>query len=254
MSWAAQRRFIIMLIIGSIIVALVATVFFTTFSQAPSCTDGIQNEGETGIDCGGPCPYLCTADEQPPTVLFTTALTNAAGRTDVVASIENKNANAAAKDVPYNVTLYDAKQLLLQTVSGTLDLPPGATETVFIPGVISGKQAVANAFLTIAPSAPRWFAMAADTRILPSVLNTVQSGSPNAPSVDATLGNGSSTTLTNVQVIVLVRDAQGSVIAASRTVVPSIPAQGQATAIFTWNNAFPNAPASIEVVPVIPLP
>jgi len=22
----------------------------------PSCTDGIQNQGETGVDCGGPCP------------------------------------------------------------------------------------------------------------------------------------------------------------------------------------------------------
>ena len=26
----------------------------------PSCTDGIQNQGETGIDCGGPCPNPCT--------------------------------------------------------------------------------------------------------------------------------------------------------------------------------------------------
>ena len=28
----------------------------------PSCTDGIQNQGETGIDCGGPCP-LCPASD-----------------------------------------------------------------------------------------------------------------------------------------------------------------------------------------------
>ena len=26
-----------------------------TISGAPSCNDGIQNQGETGIDCGGPC-------------------------------------------------------------------------------------------------------------------------------------------------------------------------------------------------------
>ncbi len=26
---------------------------------APTCSDGIQNQGETGIDCGGPCPNAC---------------------------------------------------------------------------------------------------------------------------------------------------------------------------------------------------
>ena len=28
--------------------------------NTPSCNDGIQNQGETGIDCGGPCPNVCT--------------------------------------------------------------------------------------------------------------------------------------------------------------------------------------------------
>ncbi len=31
-------------------------VVSTQTSQAPTCSDGIQNHGETGIDCGGPCP------------------------------------------------------------------------------------------------------------------------------------------------------------------------------------------------------
>ncbi len=30
----------------------------------PTCDDGIQNQGETGIDCGGPCPAICpTCDD-----------------------------------------------------------------------------------------------------------------------------------------------------------------------------------------------
>lgn len=28
----------------------------TWLAGAPSCSDGIQNQGETGVDCGGPCP------------------------------------------------------------------------------------------------------------------------------------------------------------------------------------------------------
>jgi hypothetical protein len=38
------------------------TVFFSDlqFVTEATCSDGIQNQGETGIDCGGPCPNACT--------------------------------------------------------------------------------------------------------------------------------------------------------------------------------------------------
>jgi hypothetical protein len=51
---------------------------------------------------------------------------------------------------------------------------------------------------------------------------------------------------------VLVKDEQGSIIAASQTIVPVIPALGQATAIFTWNNPFTATSSQIDVVPIIP--
>lgn len=253
MSWAARRRFIILLIVGAVIVAFLTVVLTATLYKTPSCTDSIQNQGETGIDCGGSCAYLCTAQLQPPTVLFTKALTNSMGRTDVVASIENKNATAAAKNVPYRVTLYGTNQSLIQEVSGTFDLPPG-TATIFIPGIVSGKQTVVNAFLAIDSSSPVWFTMATDSRIIPIVSNTTQGGSVDAPRIQAILSNGSSSMLTNVQVLVLVRDIHNDIIAASQTIVPTIPAQSSATATFTWNSAFSSIPASIEVVPIIPLP
>ena len=28
----------------------------------PTCSDGIQNQGEEDVDCGGPCPYLCEVE------------------------------------------------------------------------------------------------------------------------------------------------------------------------------------------------
>jgi hypothetical protein len=34
----------------------------------PSCTDGIQNQGETGIDCGGPCPNSCSGSSGGTTI------------------------------------------------------------------------------------------------------------------------------------------------------------------------------------------
>lgn len=254
MSWAARRRFLVLLILGLIVAAFLTVVVISTVYKTPTCSDSVQNQNEAGIDCGGPCAYLCVADEQPPTVLFTKALTNAAGRVDIVASVENKNVSAAARNVPYQVMLYGPNQTLIQTFSGTVDLPPGARQTIFLPGVLTGNQTVVNAFFEIASTSPAWFALAFDPRIVPSVSDTTQSGSTDAPRVEAILANRSVRVLTNVRVIVLVRDVRKEVIAASQTIVPLIPAQNTAHATFTWNNAFPGIPASIEVVPVIPLP
>lgn len=254
MSWAARRRFIILFIAGAIGVAFFAVLLIATVYKAPTCSDTVQNQGEDGPDCGGPCAYLCVSTEQAPTVLFTKAITNAAGRTDVVSSIENKNNKAAAKDVAYTVFLYGPNQVLIQKVSGTLDLPPGTKETVYIPGVLTGRQTIANAFLEIDASAIKWFTLSVDPRIVPIVSNIKQGGTLEAPRIEATLGNKTITSLTNVHTVVIVRDARGQVIDASQTIVARIPAQGVATANFTWNNAFSELPAAIEVVPQIELP
>ena len=254
MSWAARRRFFILLILGSILAAFLAVIAIATLYRAPSCSDGIQNQGEAGIDCGGTCPRHCIAQAVQTTVLLTKATPTGTGRTVIIAAVENKNTGAAAKNVPYNVILYGEGQTLIQRVSGTLDLPPGVTQAVFIPGIVSGKQTAVNAFLTIDPALPDWFIMTTDPRTMPTVSNTMQSGSADMPRIDATLLNTSVTKLTNVQVVVIVRNTKKDIIAASGTIVPAIPAQGMAIATFTWNGAFKDVPASIEVVPVIPLP
>ena len=254
MSWAARRRFFVLLIVGAIAAAFIAILSIATLYEAPTCTDGVENQGEAGIDCGSPCAFLCIELQHPPTVLFTKAFTDTSTeRTVVVASIENKNNTSAAKNVPYRVIIYGVNQTLIQSVSGTVDLPPSATATVFIPGIVSGKQIVTSAFLNVDSSSIKWFTMTTDPRIVPGVSNTLQSGSVDAPRVEAILANGSTSTLTNVKVVVLVRDARKDVIAASQTIVPVIRPQSTASAIFTWNSAFSDMPASIEIVPVIPL-
>lgn len=254
MSWAAKRRLFITLIIIAVLVAFFSVVGVATLYEAPSCSDQTQNQEEAGVDCGGPCAYLCSFEARSPTVLFTKILSNAEGRFDVIASVENKNSGAAAKDISFTVELYGADRLLIATTRGTLDLPPGATVPVFIPGIGAGKQKPVAAFLRIDTATVAWYSSPKDPRILPVVSQTRETGTPQAPRIEAGLMNPTALPLINVKVVVLVRDAMREVIAASQSVVPVIPAQGESKAIFTWNKAFPNTPTTIEVVPLVPLP
>jgi len=43
----------------SLIIAIVGFTLSTGCNKAPSCSDGIQNQGERGIDCSGPCLDRC---------------------------------------------------------------------------------------------------------------------------------------------------------------------------------------------------
>jgi len=254
MTWAGERRLIVLSILGAILVAFIVIILIATFYKSPTCTDGVRNQNEQGIDCGGSCSYLCTANEEPPTVLFTKAIPSGVGRLDVVALVENKNATAAAKDVPYTITIYSFGQSLIQRVSGTLDLPPAGSVPVFVPGIASGKQAVETSFLSIDGSAVRWYSLTSDPRILPSVSDIVLAGSTSSPRVMATLSNSDVAPMENVGVIAIVRDFSGNAIGASATLIQTIQALGKATATFTWNAPFDGIPVSIQVLPVIPLP
>jgi hypothetical protein len=240
--------------LGVVLVAFLAVVLIAALYEAPSCGDGVRNQGETGVDCGGSCPYLCTADERAPVVLFTQALSNGDGRTDVIALVQNSNALAGARNVPYTITLYGAGKSFIQKVNGVLDLPPGGTVPVFIAGISSGHANVIRAFLDIDSSVPRWVAMDRDPSIRPTVSNILITGTTSAPRIDAVLTNPSVIDLENVQVVAFVRNVLGDVIAASKTIVPSLPGGGQVTATFTWNTPFRDIPTTIEARPIVPLP
>src|SRR3989344_4751476 len=137
MSWAAERRMILWGVIAGVLAILATLFYFAVFYRAPTCVDGIQNGAETAADRGGNCPYLDNAFVAEPTVLYTKAVLNGEGRTDVIALVENKNQDAAAMAAPYALTVYGYDQQLIQRVTGTIDLPRGATVPVFVAGISS---------------------------------------------------------------------------------------------------------------------
>ncbi len=253
MSWGSRHQ---VLIVGGIIIVLVfivALIAIPTFYRAPSCTDGKQNQKEDGIDCGGPCTYLCYAllDEVKPR--FTRAILNSSSLVDVVSYIDNPNANEAARGVEYTVELFNSNGTLIGTKNGVMDIPSAATVPVFIPNIYVGANVVANTFLSIATTSVHWYTYR-DTRVVLKAQNIRLDTSSTMPRVFATLENPSADVLTNVKVIATVFDASNTAIAASQTVLPVIPPQGRMEAVFTWNVPFSSTPSRIDILPIIPLP
>lgn len=251
MPWALGRRLLIISILGAFVALLGIGAWFLFAYEGPSCSDGEQNQDEEGVDCGGSCAYLCSVGLVPPSVEFARYVSPQSGRTDVIAYIENSNAAAAARGVSFTIELLNSANAVVATKEGSVDLPPSSVVPVFVPNFFSGSQDVARVFLEIDTATFRWFSYR-DERTVPRVLGTtIEAG--DAPRITAQLANDSAVPLRGVRAVITVFNAAGNAIAASQTVVDTIPAQGEARAVFTWRIPFPETPSRVEVIPVLPL-
>lgn len=252
MSWASSRQAFILAIIGVVVLTLVALVAIATFYDAPSCTDGKQNQDEIGIDCGGSCQRLCRETVLSPVVSFARAITVSDRRTDVIAYIENPNPAAISYNAPYFIEIYDAERNMLGTYEGALDLPPASLIPLYIPNAVAVSGGNAQAFLSFDTSVMEWFPFNATA---PSVIvRNVVTSAVDAPRVTATVENVTANRIPRVMLVATVFDGAGNAIAASQTVATDLAAFGSASVIFTWNTPFTAVPARIDVRPLFQRP
>lgn len=243
MTWAERRRAYV--IGGAILVALtiLSGIVFAVIYEAPSCMDRKQNQDETGVDCGGSCAYLCAAEVQQLRTPLVRAISTQSGRTDVVAYVENRNQAAEVKGAAYEVEVYAEGGLLLGKKSGVVDIPAHATVPVFVPGVVQGIGSAPQAFITF--SDLKW--RAARGEVEPVTVGRIELEDGSSPRVRAVVGNPSPRATYDRVFVATLYSASGTVIAASQTVVPSIPALGEGEAIFTWNAPFPEPVTRVDV-------
>lgn len=248
MSWAVGRRVLVISIMVAVAAALLAVLAIPFFIHAPTCFDSRQDGTETGVDCGGTCTTLCTAAEAPATVKFVRALRNQ-NRTDVVAYIDNPNADAYAKGAGITVEVYDENHNLLQKRDLSIDLPPASRTPLFLPGFYQGIATTTEAFITFAQGAPVWQRAQAKAP-LPSAGGPQFGTDLLAPKVTGVLTNPTARNLYDTKVVAVIYDAQNTVIGASQTIVPKLSPQGTAALIFTWNQPFLSTPVRAELVTV----
>lgn len=93
-----------------VFLGIVFGVYFLLLKPPASCFDNIQNQGEQGVDCGGPCAAICIPSSiQPISVIGPVRVFSPlAGRAVLLAQLENANSDFAAASFDYVMTLYGA--------------------------------------------------------------------------------------------------------------------------------------------------
>lgn len=248
MSWAKRRKTLYASVVAILLVGAVIVPVFLYFYKAPTCSDGILNGREQGIDCGGSCRKLCQSEFLAPSVAWTRFEELAPKLYNVAAYLINPNTDAEAKNVPYHMALYDARGVLITDFNGVVTLPPHRNTLAFRGAVNVGERVPAKVLFEFT-GAPDWNKK--DDSLLPLVVaeksyNEDESGS----SLVVKFKNSSVRDIQNIAVYTVLYDKDGNALGFSKTYMDRVPAQGSETAPFTWPVDRKGAVISIEVLPV----
>ncbi|MDO8561827.1 MAG: hypothetical protein Q7S05_03310 [bacterium] len=236
MSWASRRRSFYLLGLVAFLVIAVVVPLVVHFYKPPSCSDGIQNQGETAPDKSGPCILLDERALAPVSVLWARSFEVRPGSYSAVAYIENSNKNAGVRSVGYRFGLYDSQNLLVSERTGTTFIMPNSVTPVFEANIDAGNRTVAHTYLEF--TEPRVWERMKNPAASITITNREVASEGSGARATATIENTSISTLSNALFVVVVFDPEGTAHAASMTSVGRLPPDAKQQIVFTWPDPF----------------
>lgn len=238
--------FIFVLILGAVVGAL----YFFFFWNAPTCTDGIQNQNEAGVDCGGSCSQMCT-DQYVTTPLHVEEkgiLPDTDTTADLYATVTNPNAAAVLKQAAYTFFVTDSRGQKTSVATGTFFLLPKETKSVLaiaIPHVVAAGEVV-----DFEISDETW--MPLENYDGKPTINVYQkryqevSSGPGFAEAYGLVSNESQYDFREIGVNVILRNAEHVPVAVNKTVLNAVHAGEQRDFRLLWPNHFPGEVSEVE--------
>jgi hypothetical protein len=238
MDWATKRQFGYL---SLVIIAILFVVFFLIYhfflSAEPTCNDGKQNGLETGVDCGGTCSILCTADLQPLHINWVRHTHITDGVYNALAYVENFNANAGIASIGYKFTLKDQNNQVVGEVSGRTRIDPQKNNPIFIPRIETTGEPK-HVFFEWTDE-PVWRPMVmsySPTDIV--VEDVVFDRLETTPRMKGVVVNRTQEPIEDITVIAHIYDRTNTLLAASQTRISYIDFGESYPVVFTWPRPF----------------
>ncbi|MBU1292182.1 hypothetical protein KKH07_01715 [Patescibacteria group bacterium] len=128
MSKRTNKQIFIALIFLLILIGIGFLIYSSWIKPKPSCFDGIQNQEEEKIDCGGSCQPCELVNIKNIEVISVKVVSSQNNFYDLAAKIKNPNQNYGSGKVPYQFELYDSQDNLIVQYSGLTYILPNQTK------------------------------------------------------------------------------------------------------------------------------
>lgn len=252
LSWSARRKFIYIFILLVVFGTPLGFFIYKKMQKPPSCADGIMNQNERGVDCGGICKIACFANiKQEPDIQWSRAYPVAKGVYNLVAYIQNPNIDYISQPAKYVFKVYDDQNVLITTREGVVGIPTSKIFPIFEPTVQTGERIPKIVkFEFVEPIT--WIEYFGNKPEL-EVVEQRLSRTDTSPKLDAKIVNKTLKMYRNVEVVAIIYDERGNGVLSSRTFIDSIGDKKTADVVFTWPEAITFTPSKIEVIPNLAL-
>ena len=231
LTWSERRKLLYIIVMGVVAVAILIFVYEKFLARAPTCTDGIQNGEEHGVDCGGTCALLCRGETRAPVVLWARAFPSGDQLYTATVYVQNNNPSAGARHVGYMFQLYTADNKLIVERDGVTDLYPTQVTPVIELNIPVGAQTVARTLFTFTED-PQW--ERADLSHQATLASAKQNFESDGSRLDVTISNSSVVDAPSVTVVGVLFDTQGVARAASKSLIGSLMHKSSQDVTFTW--------------------
>ena len=248
-----NKRIIKQLIIALvflIILACLASLIYYFKKPEPSCSDGIQNQKEEEIDCGGPCISCELVNIESLKVLWATAISNKNGFYDLAAEIKNPNQNYGSGSVDYKFKLYDYNDNLVDEYSGTTFILPNQSKYLIKTKIESSNSIykVDIDFIDIEWEKPFNY-HPPEFAIQQKEYYFLDNESLGISQAKAILINKTNFDFEKIDIDVLLFDSLNNLIAVNNTEIRTLPVNQERDFIVTWFDEINGQVAFIEIEP-----
>ena len=251
------------MIIAGIFLAVFALTSFglkTAITPAPTCTDGIMNGEEEGVDCGlFACGNYCEPDLDPPQVVSTKLIqagpryaegSGEAGENDYdfVAEIKNPHQQFGASEVEYELVLFNGSENELSREGGIFYILPGQTKYLIITNITTEKNVSKIDFKITSATWQRLESLEGLNLIVRQDKYTNLGGNQGSI-LDAVILNESDFDFEIIEVDVLLFNSRGDIVAVNRSDIRTFLARTERSFRVIWPFRIGDTIDRIEIIP-----
>lgn len=224
MSYRSIKKLIYGIFYLLILTIFIGVIYLLLFHQSATCFDNKKNQGETEIDCGGPCVSCEIKNAKPLEVVWTKALRITSDKASVVAKIRNPNLNIGASNFDYKFDIYGPFGVKLRTLAGNSFIYPGETKYIMEAGIVLPS---ADEISSVDFKDSNWQWISKDQFIKPNIVArdlkpAFPSTKENFLEIEGIARNISSYNLGKVVANVIIYKKDGTPVAASKTEIKNL--------------------------------
>jgi hypothetical protein len=236
-------RFFKQIIIGSLFLLLVAGVSFWIWyvvQPKPTCYDGMQNQNETGIDCGGICAVACEKEPafKEVSVDYAKFFEVAPYTYDVLGEVRNGNPDFGSPSFRYEFTLLDATGTVLAARQGDSYILPSEKKLIAAQRLETGGKNAVSAKLVISDN--QWIELDEFSSIALSVRNSSFGPAAGGYKASGVVVNDTGYDFEEIDVIVVLLDKDNNAIGAAPSVMNALRDKQQRSFETSWPINFDN--------------